>query len=67
MIVDGDGAVFTLRKVDEYLRHPSSTETELEPAWKDKVATWDSDSDASHISWLIAPTVQGHASESTED
>lgn len=25
VIVDGDEAVFTLRGVDEYLRHPSST------------------------------------------
>lgn len=30
MIVDGDKTVFTPRGVDEYLRHPASTKTELE-------------------------------------
>lgn len=60
-IVDGDDTGYTLRGVDEYLRHPTNTETELEPE-ADEISEGNeneknmgSDSDATDISRLIAP------------
>lgn len=61
MIVDGDECVFTLRGVNEYLRHPTQPENpELEPGVEESTEQsehegTDSDSDASDMSWLLAP------------
>ena len=63
MIVDGDETVFTLRGVNEYLQHPMNTETELETELEPERISEEnedeedmgSDSDASDVSWLIAP------------
>ncbi|KAJ5195395.1 uncharacterized protein N7498_008833 [Penicillium cinerascens] len=61
MIVDGDECVFTLRGVNEYLRHPTQPENpEREPmveesAEQSEHGGTDSDSDASDTSWFLAP------------
>lgn len=61
MIVDGDECVFTLRGVNEYLRHPTHLGNPvLEPEAEESAEEsehegTDSDSDASDMSWLLAP------------
>ncbi|KAJ5175776.1 uncharacterized protein N7482_001653 [Penicillium canariense] len=60
MIVDGDESVFTLRGVDEYLRHPANPDPEPEPE-EEGIAGESEDedikynSDASDRSWELAP------------
>lgn len=60
IIVDGDECVFTLRGIDEYLRHPANPDPKPEPgeegiARESEDEGIEYDSDASDRSWDLAP------------